>query len=128
MEPEYTRTPGASIPFVVFVDNGINPATTSNPYNYLFEFVEVAGLIGFNLETIFIPRSGLSTNNNLDYMKTPGSYRISGGATNCPVTNGFLLIFSQNGTCLQLCVSSTASSMYIRIYWTTSWFDWIQIK
>lgn len=87
----------------------------------------VAGLIGFNLSQLFIPRTGLSTNSNLDNVTTVGMYRISGGATNSPVTNGFLLVFFQNSTCLQFCVSSTASELYMRIKWTTSWFDWVKV-
>ena len=84
--------------------------------------------MGFNLEQSFIPRTGLSTSSNLDNVTTVGMYRISGGATNCPVTNGFLLVFFQNSTCLQFCISSTASELYMRIRWTTSWFDWVKVN
>ena len=86
-------------------------------------------MIDYNSADIYKNRYGLSSSSNIDDIITPGSYRMSAmnSSNNSPVTNGMLLVFRQSGTTVQLCLSSTASDIYIRIYWTTKWFDWVKI-
>lgn len=89
----------------------------------------VAGVMGYDSSEIYMNRNGLSSSDNLDDIRTPGSYRLSGMSTNnnCPVVNGMLLVFRQAATTVQLCFSSTASELHMRIYWTTGWYGWIRV-
>ena len=60
----------------------ISPATTSNPYNYLFEFVEVAGLIGL---------TGIKIKKYVNSNSGAGSLDLFSG-----VTTGVIIIVMNN--------------------------------
>lgn len=89
----------------------------------------MAEILGYNPSEIYMNRNGLSSSDNLDNIKTPGSYRMSGmsSTNNSPVVNGMLLVFREAATVVQLCLTSTASEIHMRIYWTTGWYGWVRI-
>lgn len=61
---------------------------------------------------------------NADEAITPGTYLLTGTSTNCPVTSGFLVVFGDTQSCVQLAFDDAATTRSVRTVWDGTVKEW----